>query len=183
MKFPGEEYHRGQRFPFYVLLQELKVIAPEEVALSYSASVLSLPKRSLLSYNGDPDAVDFFKKKFQEDTRVGLYLLAQHLNVGRKEFTQLRADFEGQIDQALEALREGNLPVTERSRGKTYLHFQEGTIEKVLATQLEVDSSNLTKIYSALEKGAENFRVYVSKNGRDHRSLEYNTILRALKEI
>ncbi len=178
-----DSYHRGERYPVYVILNQLKGVSPEDVALSYSASVLSLPKTRLLSYNGDEDSVDFFKKKFQGETRIGLYLLAQRINLGGKSFSSLKPDYESTIERALEAVREGNLPLTERTAGKQRLKFQEGTIERVISERVNVNSPDWLGIYNALQAGAESFRTYLTKNGRDHRSLEYNHILRSLREI
>jgi len=175
-----EEHRVGQRYPLYALLSKLSRISPEEVALAYSGVVLAQPKRHLLSYNGDPDAVDYFKKRFQEETRVGIYLLASHLNVGLRPFAPLGADYQAQIDQTLEAIRRGDPTSADRHRGSV-LRFQGGTIEKVIADQFLSGSPDLGRIYESLRSGAEEFRVYQERFGRDHRSLEYNYIFKALK--
>ncbi|MFA6461765.1 MAG: hypothetical protein WCV90_05835 [Candidatus Woesearchaeota archaeon] len=178
-------YHQGQRYPISVILKELKVLSPEEIAFSYSSSVLSLPKRHLLSYNGDPESVEYFKRKFQEETRISLYLLAQHLNVGKVPFSQLRPEYQRNVDKALEALHEGEKPSHERTPGIIFLRFQEGTIEKLVAEAISREStSGLKEIYQALEKGSEEFMTEnFRKEGRDNRYKEYNHVLRALREI
>lgn len=179
----SEQAHPGQRYPFYRILSELQDLPKEDVALAYSAIVLSIPKRHLLSYNGDSEAVDFFKKQFQEETRSNLFILARQVNIGKTPFSSLRSAYETKIEDTLEALREGSLPPDHKTSGKIPLKFQGGTIEKVIADLFQSETINLPGIYDALKEGAEAFRSYVTHHGRDHRSLEYNYLFRALKEI
>lgn len=182
MNHPSERANPGQRYPIYQIFSELQDLPKEDLALAYSAIVLGIPKRHLLSYNGDQEAVDFFKKKFQEETRGGLFILARHVSLGKIPFSSLRTEYDTQIEKTLGALHEGSLPLNQRTLGKTSLRFQEGTIEKVISNQFQSDALNLVRVYDALKEGAETFRSYVNDHGRDHRSLEYNYVLRALKE-
>lgn len=163
-----ELFKRGKKYPLYGLVYTLTHLGLDEenLGLAYAALVLSQPRENCVGrFLSNPESITKAKVRFQESTRVGLYLLANRLNGGIP----------------LEHLSEEYHSHLEAKSGNSNL-FTEGIEGEVF--RLVNEAENFALISRGLKEGAS---AYAERLGRygfglERKAVEYRDIFEALQK-
>lgn len=171
----------SKRFPLNTLLKHLKQpkspsetvpgLDDLEIGIAYAAITLQLPPECYLSLVNSTNFLSekTTKKLFQEGTRLGLYQLVQHLEVGERPFSEFREDYEETIARN----RNGLIAVD----NKVYQLLPD-TIEYHVQRLARENEAGLLKLGQAIQLGAAARLNEIQDGGK--RFIEYHAILEQL---
>ena len=185
MKTPSDDAserisREGRRHEIYRLINRLQNpqtyssqipgISDEELGLVYASLVLSQDRINFVSIadNSETSTVHGFKKRFQEDTRLGLYELLQDLEVGEHPFSELRGNYEEQLQVAVDQVYPQK--------------FSSGTIEGEVYRLLQ-EKKPFQILAEAIKVGAAQYHQECTEQHLDKRFIEYNCLLKEIKKI
>lgn len=163
-----ELFKKGRKYPLQGLVSKLCSLGinDENLGLAYATLVLSQPRENRLGRSfRDQESVTEAKIRFQESTRVGLYLLANRLN-GGVPLKPLLEDYLSHLDAKL---------------GSPDL-FTKGIEGEVF--RLINESKSFALICQGLKEGASAYAECLNRYefGLEKKAVEYRDIFDALKE-
>jgi hypothetical protein len=140
-------------------------VSDEELGLVYATLALSQPKANRVSSFDYVDGKTQAKLRFQESTRVGLYLMVNRLLNGR-DFESLKDSYTSRLEQI-------------NSEGRRFHSGIEG--EVYIITQ---GKENFGVIGEALKEGAQDYAKFLEdrRSWLEYKAVEYNKIHEALKK-
>lgn len=163
-----ELFKRGRKYPLQGLVSKLAFLGLEEehLGLAYAALTLGQPRENRLDRSfRDQESVTEAKIRFQESTRVGLYLLANRIN-GGVPLRPLLEDYLSHLDAKL---------------GSPDL-FTKGIEGEVF--RLVNESKSFALICQGLKEGASAYAERLGKYGfgLERKAVEYRDIFEALQK-